>query len=302
MSDSDSVSSISSDANFDNATIDGLEANKLAPDFQRILHSNSTARKAARESIRQLALHGCENVTDHIDTDSFDSIPLFQGAFGDVYSGNLFGGLRVAIKTPQISLNILEENPDYAKDVAREIHTWSKCDHANVLHFLGLVEFRGRIGMVSPWMENGRLPHYTRNVMSVDLCKLCAQISEGVAYLHNVGIVHGDLKGDNILVSGSGEPVVCDFGGSLLKNRSLKVIPSEKGLCFTSRWAAPELLDSEDEGCNTKESDIYALGMTILVSRARVSVVSEIGKTAAALGNYDRKTPMGLDTSGLDDL
>lgn len=43
---------------------------------------------------------------------------------------------------------------------ARELHTWSKCNHPNVIPLLGLAVFRGRIGMVSPWMGLGNLPHY----------------------------------------------------------------------------------------------------------------------------------------------
>ncbi|CUA72976.1 hypothetical protein RSOLAG22IIIB_05107 [Rhizoctonia solani] len=241
----------------------------------------------ARSIIRQLAMHSCENITDHLDRGSFSALPLCRGGFGDVYHGNLTSGLRVAVKIPQISLNILEENPGYLKDVAREVHTWSKCNHPNVLQFLGLAELRGQIGMVAPWMEYGSLPRYVEKALSVDRCKLCAQICEGVAYLHHIGIVHGDLKGENVLISGDSVAVISDFGGSLLKNRSLNIVPLEKGLCLTYQWAAPELLlqggigeavESNDLtsietwmsqtgakcALNTRESDIYALGMTIL--------------------------------------
>ncbi|CUA72977.1 putative LRR receptor-like serine/threonine-protein kinase At4g36180 [Rhizoctonia solani] len=283
LSDVESVSSSSSDTNFRHSALNGLAIHDPSVADQGLLGTES--RIMARKILKQLATHGCENLTDHMNQGSFSVLPLFRGGFGDVYRGNLLGGLKVAVKTPQVSLNILEENPNYLKDVAREIHTWSKCDHPNVLHFLGLAEFRGQIGMVAPWMESGSLPRYLKKAFRADRCKLCTQICEGVAYLHEIGIVHGDLKGENVLISADGVAVISDFGGSLLRNRSLNIIPLEKGSCLTYRWAAPELLlqgemDEIDDSSsttgtrvsqnsakcplNTRESDIYALGMTIL--------------------------------------
>ncbi|CAE6451140.1 unnamed protein product [Rhizoctonia solani] len=237
-----------------------------------------------REIIRHLASHGCENITAYVDTQSFSDHPFATGGFGNIFTGSLHGGLRVAIKTHQVSQSLLEENPNILMDVAREIHTWSKCDHPNVLHFLGLAEFRGQIAMVAPWMDNGTLPRYLKNSPSTDRCRLCTQICDGVAYLHQIGV-------DNVLISGDGVAVVSDFGGSLLKNRSLNIVPWEKGT-LTYRWAAPELLmhgtndDSDSDnagttsqfnqttrGCtwNSKASDIYALGM---VSKTILEVIS----------------------------
>ncbi|KAG8748759.1 hypothetical protein FRC11_011940, partial [Ceratobasidium sp. 423] len=270
LSDVDSVSSSSSDSDADRASGNNLSHQPDDPNASSLIAgdqvtSDPESQKMAREIVRRLALHGCENLTDHLHGNSFSQFPLFRGGFGDVYRGSLLGSLRVSIKTPHISLNILEENPEYIKDVAREIHTWSKCDHPHVFHFLGLAVFRGQVGMVAPWMECGSLPSYLRKTMSVDRCKLSTEVCEGVAYLHEIGIVHGDLKGENVLISSEGAAVVSDFGGSLLKNRSLKIVPLEKGLSLTSRWAAPELFEGDgDETLNTRESDIYALGMTIL--------------------------------------
>ncbi|KAL5633716.1 hypothetical protein ACGC1H_005807 [Rhizoctonia solani] len=262
LSNAESMSGSSSDdsANLPNDNSTTLHTSTLMAEDQK--SSDSEHQNAARETVRLLALHGCENLTDHIDEESFIDFPITGGAFGDVYHGNLRGGLQVAVKTPRILLHTLGENPEFLKDIAREIHTWKKCDHPHVLHFLGLVVFRGRIGMVAPWMNHGNLPNYLRKTMSVDRCKLCTEVCEGVAYLHAIGIVHGDLKGENVLISSEGAAVVSDFGGSLLKNRSLKIMPLEKGLSLTSRWAAPELFEADDEDpVNTKGSDIYALGM-----------------------------------------
>lgn len=57
--------------------------------------------------------------------------------------------------------------------VAKELHTWSKCHHPNVLQLLGFVEFRGQIGMVSKWMEGeGGVRAYLSQQCRVDPCQL----------------------------------------------------------------------------------------------------------------------------------
>jgi hypothetical protein len=58
------------------------------------------------------------------------------------------------------------------QDVCRELHTWSKCQHANVLMLLGLAKFRDQLGMISRWMKNGNIPWYLRQHPEVDRCRL----------------------------------------------------------------------------------------------------------------------------------
>jgi hypothetical protein len=40
---------------------------------------------------------------------------------------------------------------------SRELMAWSKLDHKHVLDFLGLAQFKGRLAMISPWMEYGNV-------------------------------------------------------------------------------------------------------------------------------------------------
>ncbi|GAB1524261.1 hypothetical protein RhiTH_007414 [Rhizoctonia solani] len=233
--------------------------------LQRTPSTGTTNYEHARDIIRRLARHGCENLTGHVNEASFSEMPVTGGGFGNVFCGNLLSGLPVSIKTPRICLDTLDNNPTFFEDVAREIHTWSRCHHPNIVNFLGLAVFRGQIGAVAPWMEHGKLTHYLKKKPNVNRCKVCTDICEGVAYLHEIGIIHGDLKGENIFVSGKGAIVVGDFGSSLLNNRSLTLARPEKSLCPTLRWSAiqaPELF--EDDATSTRESDIYALGMTLL--------------------------------------
>ncbi|KAG8782371.1 hypothetical protein FRC12_020904 [Ceratobasidium sp. 428] len=115
--------------------------------------------------------------------------------------------------------------------------------------------------MVSPWAENGSLPSYLEKYPDTDRCNM---ICNGVAYLHQNGVIHGDLKGNNVLVSDQGVPVITDFGNAVLEQGTMQFTETVKQGGFTPRWTAPEIL--EDKVKQSREADVYALGMTILVS------------------------------------
>ncbi|CAE6525732.1 unnamed protein product [Rhizoctonia solani] len=165
----------------------------------------------------------------------------------------------VAVKVLRISNDNITQSPKHLKHAARELHTWCKCSHPNVILLLGLVVFRERIGMVSPWIENGTLPRYLERVPEANRYNLCVQICDGLSYLHHIGIIHGDLKGANVLVSDKGTPLLNDFGNSLLRDRTLKFTQTTSNVALTVRWAAAELITESSP--STEASDVYALGM-----------------------------------------
>ncbi|KAF8602002.1 kinase-like protein [Ceratobasidium sp. AG-I] len=147
------------------------------------------------------------------------------------------------------------------QDINEELHTWSNCRHLNVLPLLGLVDFRNQIGLVICWMENGSLPTYLYRHPEVDRCQMCAGMCEGLAYLHSQNIVHGNLRGLNVLVSDDRSPMLTNVGGPFaldITKQSTKIVSG--GLSI--RWAAPEFLDAKVD-CSFA-ADVYALGMTIL--------------------------------------
>ncbi|KAG9117703.1 hypothetical protein FRC07_007331, partial [Ceratobasidium sp. 392] len=173
------------------------------------------------EIIAHLGDHGCKDITNQLNLTSSSDFPISNGGFGDVYKVNLRDGTQVAIKTMRVQVNSTSEDTKHLKDAARELHTWAKCDHPNVLKLLGLAKFRDQIGMVSAWMENGSLPGYLSRNPDADRCKISTQICEGLAYLHRSNIIHGDLKGLNVLISDSGTPMLTDFGNAILWDRTL---------------------------------------------------------------------------------
>ncbi|KAG8768575.1 hypothetical protein FRC12_005487 [Ceratobasidium sp. 428] len=210
-----------------------------------------------------LAQHGCRDVTQMLDLPACSEYPTSSGGFGDVFQGKL-GSVSVAIKCMRIVVDPhSSEQKAYLKSAAREIHTWSKLNHRYVSKLLGLAQFRGQIAMVSPWAEHGALPGFLTRQPQQNRPRLasCAQIADGLAFLHEHKMVHGDLKGANILISKNYEPLLTDFGNAILHDRSLQFTYTTAKSNFSVRWTSPEVLDG---GPCSFEADVYALGMTIL--------------------------------------
>ncbi|KNZ78962.1 Serine/threonine-protein kinase HT1 [Termitomyces sp. J132] len=151
---------------------------------------------------------------------------------------------------------------------AREAILWAQLCHPNILPFYGLVQIGSRLAFVSRWATNGNLEDYltSENPDANNRLLLCLDTAAGVEYLHTNDIVHGDLKGVNVLVDSSGRAALGDLGlasvtdPQILKWTTQSSVASKGG---TVRWQAPELLDSEDRSekiHNTKASDVFAWG------------------------------------------
>ncbi|CAE6438758.1 unnamed protein product [Rhizoctonia solani] len=76
-----------------------------------------------------------------------------------------------------------------------------------------------------------------------------------------MNIVHGDLKGANVLVSESGRAMLNDFGNSLIEGKTVGFTATTRNSACSSRWAAPEILEGAPV---SYPADIFALGMTLL--------------------------------------
>ncbi|KAF8603990.1 kinase-like protein [Ceratobasidium sp. AG-I] len=116
--------------------------------------------------------------------------------------------------------------------------------------------------MVAPWVRHGSLNHYLAENLEMRRPQLCAQVADGLAYLHSCGVVHGDLKGANVLLSDDGDPLLTDFGNAVLQERTLQFTYTTTKASLSPRWAAPELIRGEESF--SFEADVFALGMTIL--------------------------------------
>ncbi|KAG8718869.1 hypothetical protein FRC09_011986 [Ceratobasidium sp. 395] len=201
------------------------------------LFDEITSTTTPEQIVLHLSTRGCANMTDQLDLTTCSTYPISSGGFGDIYRCKLKNEIEVAIKTIRLYVDSSEQSQKHAKHAARELYTWSKCQHPNVQQLLGLVMFRGQIGMIAAWESNGDMPQYLERSRDVDRCKMSIEIVEGLCYLHESGVVHGDLKGANVLISENGSPRLTDFGNAASQELSLRFTQSSTTGSLSPRWA-----------------------------------------------------------------
>lgn len=86
--------------------------------------------------------------------------------------------------------------------------------------------------------------------------KLALDIAHGMQYLHAEGILHRDLKSENLLLDEDMCVKVADFGISCLESQC----GSAKGFTGTYRWMAPEMIKEKN---HTKKVDVYSFGIVL---------------------------------------
>ncbi|KAF9789359.1 kinase-like domain-containing protein [Thelephora terrestris] len=189
--------------------------------------------------------------------------PIASGAFGDVWEG-IYAGNRVAIKSLRVYRD--DDVRKARKLFCKEVVMWRKISHPNIVPLLGVSEAPAPISMVSEWMPNGDVRSYVEKNPEVSRLQLLLDISRGLSFLHSHEIVHGDLKGANILVDKSGRARINDFGLTIIASLNCTETSASSG--GTYRWMAPELLGLEqnpNKRClPTPQSDAFALGMVAI--------------------------------------
>ncbi|KAK0187222.1 kinase-like domain-containing protein [Armillaria mellea] len=182
--------------------------------------------------------------------------PFALGQFGEVWRGKV-GGTEVAVKQARIFAND-NDIKEVLRKIRREAIIWGQCDHPNVLPFYGIYRDSAPSSycLVSPFMANGPLRQYLSNADNPDRHKLALDITRGMDYLHKMSVVHGDLKGDNILISDDNRAVIADFGISFVIGATTFGTTSSSRKGGTVRWQAPEVLNASP---NSFPADVYSL-------------------------------------------
>lgn len=184
-----------------------------------------------------------------------------QGGMGLVYKGRQVSLDRiVAVKILNKSLC---DNVEFIKRFEREAKSIARINHPNIMAVYDFGQTDGLYYMVTEFIEGSSLSKQISDsvMMTVDrLAPLLVQCLAGLAHVGTTGIVHRDIKPDNILITLDGIAKIADFGLAKDVSRNDSTDLTAVGLAMgTPAYMSPEqCMGRKLDG----RSDIYALGVT----------------------------------------
>lgn len=228
-----------------------------------------------------------------------------KGTYGKVYLGiNADNGEILAVKHVAVGPKVTGNDKDRVKEVVgaidQEIDTMQHLEHPNIVQYLGCERAETSISIYLEYIPGGSVGSCLRKHGKFEegvVKSLNHQVLSGLAYLHDRGILHRDLKADNILLDLDGTCKISDFGISKKTDNIYgnDVTNSMQGSVF---WMAPEVVKSQGQGYSAKV-DIWSLGCVVLemfAGRRPWSTEEAIG-AIYKLGSLSQAPPIPEDVS-----
>ena len=192
-----------------------------------------------------------------------------HGSFGVVSKGR-WKEKDIAVKCIRV-VNKLTRDDQKAFLKELNIHA-SLNKHENIVHLhayclepLALVMEYVQLGTLCHLLHGDNLSEMIVAKMNNGIIKkaILTGIVQGMVLLHTNQIIHGDLKSQNILITGEYTAKICDFGLARLRAQASTSLNAADngGVCGTPAYMAPELLESGK--CTNEKTDIYSFGILL---------------------------------------
>ncbi|XP_072246962.1 STE20-like serine/threonine-protein kinase isoform X2 [Leuresthes tenuis] len=187
---------------------------------------------------------------------------LGDGAFGKVYKAqNKQNGTLAAAKV------IDTKTEDELEDYMVEIDILASCNHHHIVKLLDAFFYEGKLWILIEFCAGGAVDaimlELERPLTEPQIRVVCKQTLEALIYLHEIKVIHRDLKAGNILLSLEGDVKLADFGVSA---KNTTTIQRRDSFIGTPYWMAPEVVmceTSKDRPYDYK-ADIWSLGVTLI--------------------------------------
>ncbi|CAG9533671.1 unnamed protein product [Cercopithifilaria johnstoni] len=188
----------------------------------------------------------------------------------------------VAIKI--INVNALPKSIA-TKFLPRELLFTKMVRHPHIARALSIqIPHPTKIAIISEYYPGGTLLHLIIQRKRIpefpQACRLFRQLTEAIHYLHDRGIVHRDIKAENVLLDSNGDVKLTDFGFARYINQN----ELSQSFCGTKPYSSPEIV--QHLPYNAYASDWYAMGVLLYTML--------IGKWPCDPYEKDKKTSDGM--------
>lgn len=195
---------------------------------------------------------------------------IATGGMADVYEANDLILKRI------VSLKIMKEDllkdPINLERFKNETEAAASLHHPNIVQVYGFGVVEDRPFMANEYIKGQTLRdklNFSQYLSPYEACEVMLQLTAGVEYIHKHGLVHRDLKPDNLFYMPDGTVKISDFGISAPIGK-----PAGDSIQGTIYYCAPEVLTGEPAAIS---NDIYAMG--VLFYEILVGHVPFDGKT-----------------------
>lgn len=240
----------------------------LKIDFQKVSNLEIKDKKIEKEIPKPQPVITPKGFLNLTKTSLRINRKIGEGGMAEVYEAKvLFEDREVAIAL-KVLKRALHGEADIKERFEREIKINSILNHPYIVKYLGFGVFNSQIngfpklnGLLCFAMElirSNTLRYYIKSLNIKQSIAIIIMLSESLSYAHKKGIIHRDIKPDNIFLLKDGKIKVSDFGIAKIKDFA-STISLGIAILGTPAYMSPELamgLDDIDE-----RSDIYSMGV-----------------------------------------
>ncbi|ERM96940.1 serine/threonine-protein kinase HT1 [Amborella trichopoda] len=183
-----------------------------------------------------------------------------SGSHSRIYRG-IYKQRAVAVKLGRVPEQDENTRVLLEKQFSSEVALLSRLFHPNIVEFIAACKKPPVYCIITEYMSQGTLRMFLHKKEPYSLpiemiLRFALDISRGMLYLHSQGVIHRDLKSDNLLLNDEMCVKVADFGTSCLETQCR----STKGFMGTYRWMAPEMIKEKPY---TRKVDVYSFGIVL---------------------------------------
>src|SRR2546427_1200950 len=183
---------------------------------------------------------------------------LGQGGFAWVFVGREADGTPVAVKVlkPRYA-----GDPQFESRFRNESETAAKLEHPNIIRIRSVGKSGGNVYFAMDLCAEslGTLIANEGPLAEDEIVRIARDVTNGLAFAHRQGVIHRDLKADNVLLHSDGSAVITDFGIA----RAISGYVASTGVNMTI--GTPHYLSPEQAQGRSldQRADFYALGVTL---------------------------------------